>query len=482
MQSNSITKPVSNHNYTPLFRVCHEGGHDIEELLEGTNETISSLLNTSGYTSWEDFVKIGNKLFSKLDDTEIKKAAYYGVFAKEYGKFHNILTGLLTPAFMFYAQYKFIGKMLFKNSTYIYERVSKEKIILTIEFHESTPLPSRLWESYEEVYSLFPTFVGGKRARVKREESGNKCRFDINLTLNISPIQRLKNLYKYMQGTKSNLNLLAELHDSRLEIEKLNQELLVTNKELDLSRKLNNIILGSLGHDIKSPLQIIGLATNGIRKNFERNQIDRIESKLEKIERQITTITEISDSGKNLANQLSTANLKKVIGDKLIAKNLVLSTIQNYKVELSDKDIELDIIDNIKEDKYIFVNSVIFSNSIIANLLSNAIKFTPHRGNITIEMNANDSSFNFKVIDTGIGISPDQLQEVLKFESRTTTRGTSGEIGTGLGLSIVNELVTYYKGNIEIFSSQEENNTGTIVSITLPLYQDAVTKEESPRA
>jgi signal transduction histidine kinase len=72
-----------------------------------------------------------------------------------------------------------------------------------------------------------------------------------------------------------------------------------------------------------------------------------------------------------------------------------------------------------------------------------------------------------RVVDTGIGISLDDLPHIFERFYRVETQGTIP--GTGLGLSITQELVDLHGGQLSIASSP---GVGTIVAIYLPLIEE----------
>ncbi|MBM7035565.1 hybrid sensor histidine kinase/response regulator [Vibrio ulleungensis] len=102
---------------------------------------------------------------------------------------------------------------------------------------------------------------------------------------------------------------------------------------------------------------------------------------------------------------------------------------------------------------------------IVSNLLSNAIKFT-HNGSVQVDIKLTHTELDLKVTDTGIGMTKEQLSNVLKpfVQADSTISREYG--GTGLGLTIVDKIVTSMDGQIMIESIPD---VGTTVRVTLPL-------------
>ena len=105
---------------------------------------------------------------------------------------------------------------------------------------------------------------------------------------------------------------------------------------------------------------------------------------------------------------------------------------------------------------------------ILVNLVSNAIKFTPEKGRVTLSVkrNAQKGVLVLVVSDTGIGMSPSDLRDVMKPYRRLSGDRRSGEHGAGLGLSIVHKLVETLGATIQIDSTP---GRGTSVRIELPM-------------
>jgi signal transduction histidine kinase len=122
---------------------------------------------------------------------------------------------------------------------------------------------------------------------------------------------------------------------------------------------------------------------------------------------------------------------------------------------------------------------------VIRNLLNNAIKFTPSRGQITCECTVQTTSKARKaewpggdtlpsgpwaavrVVDTGVGISPEDLPRVFERFYRVERQGSIP--GTGLGLAISKELIELHGGQIAVASTQGQ---GSSFAIYVPLLEE----------
>jgi signal transduction histidine kinase len=116
---------------------------------------------------------------------------------------------------------------------------------------------------------------------------------------------------------------------------------------------------------------------------------------------------------------------------------------------------------------------------VLRNLLSNAIKFSHKGGEVQVEANLlpHQPMIQIRISDTGVGMQPETVQEILTTHVLTTRRGTHREKGTGLGLLISREFVAKHKGNFSIFSKPGQ---GTTILIEWPVATrpDTFTEKE----
>jgi signal transduction histidine kinase/ligand-binding sensor domain-containing protein/DNA-binding response OmpR family regulator len=109
---------------------------------------------------------------------------------------------------------------------------------------------------------------------------------------------------------------------------------------------------------------------------------------------------------------------------------------------------------------------------ILFNLLSNAFKFTLAHGEVSVSLNLSEGGqekfLEIKVADTGIGISPENKEQIFERFFQNDLPRTIANQGSGIGLSIAKEFVQIHRGTIQVDS---EPGKGTCFTIRLPLAE-----------
>lgn len=102
---------------------------------------------------------------------------------------------------------------------------------------------------------------------------------------------------------------------------------------------------------------------------------------------------------------------------------------------------------------------------ILYNLIGNAIKFT-ESGGILLQVLPKNSQVEIKIIDTGIGIRPEDIPNIFKSFEQIEGGSNRKYGGTGLGLSITKSLIEMHGGSIGV---QSEYGVGSTFTVTLPV-------------
>ncbi|WP_374664693.1 sensor histidine kinase [Acinetobacter sp.] len=142
--------------------------------------------------------------------------------------------------------------------------------------------------------------------------------------------------------------------------------------------------------------------------------------------------------------------------------NIVSNVLNSLAVK---KNIQLlnEVPDGLKI--YADINMV---TSVIQNLVSNALKFTytDGTGKVVLRACLASNGVRLSIQDTGLGMTPQQLEQLFDPKITVSAKGTSGEKGTGLGLILCKRFIEMNHGEISVESKQGE---GSLFQVTFPL-------------
>lgn len=102
---------------------------------------------------------------------------------------------------------------------------------------------------------------------------------------------------------------------------------------------------------------------------------------------------------------------------------------------------------------------------IVRNLITNAVKYNRPRGRVSVTLGFEGSDLHLVVSDTGVGMSPEEVDLAFTPYYRAPGVVTGGEEGTGLGLVILDQLVKLQGGRVQVDS---EKSLGTTFRVILP--------------
>ncbi|MCE1165783.1 MAG: PAS domain-containing sensor histidine kinase [Bacteroidetes bacterium] len=144
----------------------------------------------------------------------------------------------------------------------------------------------------------------------------------------------------------------------------------------------------------------------------------------------------------------------------------VLKVINLFMSQAIEK--KISIINGVHVNTFIHADQNMI-NSILQNLMSNSLKFTNPGGRVLIKTGTTKDGYNeISVTDTGIGISPENIDKLFKIDEHFSTVGTSNEEGSGLGLVLCKEMAEKNNGYMKIKSKKNE---GTTITFAVPIQK-----------
>src|SRR6185437_11337527 len=252
-----------------------------------------------------------------------------------------------------------------------------------------------------------------------------------------------------------------------------NRELELRNREVEHATQLKSKFLASMSHELRTPLNaIVGfsdLLAEQAPGQLNPKQLRFVQHIKQGSTHLLQLINDILDLSKIEAGQLEFRYEDFGIKDALPE---VLSTIRPLAMA---KNITLS--ESSTSGLSIYADRVRFKQ-VLYNLLSNAVKFTPNGGRVEIEACRMDQMVQVSVLDTGIGIRPDDHALVFE-EFRQVEGSTNAHEGTGLGLAISKRLVEEQGGTISL---ESELGKGSKFTVSFPIAERRSALKREPSA
>lgn len=115
---------------------------------------------------------------------------------------------------------------------------------------------------------------------------------------------------------------------------------------------------------------------------------------------------------------------------------------------------------------------------VLVNLLVNAVKYTPHGGEVQLSIEQEDDQVVIKIIDNGMGMSPQLLKRVFEPFVQGENTIDRAEGGMGVGLTLVKSLVELHEGTITAESGGLDN--GSSFTISIPISREQIVLASQP--
>lgn len=247
-------------------------------------------------------------------------------------------------------------------------------------------------------------------------------------------------------------------------------------KENQVNRA-ETIFLNSISHDIRTPLNvIIGYTALASAHVNEAQKVKRYLSKIQTASKHLLLlVNDVLDMSHIESGTLKLEHAPVYFPDVLEDLKSIVQT------DISAKQLEFHVDTKNMVHKNVITDKLRL-NQVLLNILENAVKYTRPGGKICFqiqELKGQEPEFakyEFRVKDTGIGMSEEFIAHIFEPFSREQTSTVSGIEGTGLGMAIVKKIVDRMGGTIMVRSRQGEG-TEVIVILKFKVSSQPVANE-----
>jgi len=230
----------------------------------------------------------------------------------------------------------------------------------------------------------------------------------------------------------------------------------LTNIKLKEQDRLKNEYISRVTHDIKGHLAAIQSCLDvvvnkmvGPLNEQQNNFIVRAHNRTKKLTTFVKTLIRLTQMRLRHEMDMKEFPLKETI-------QAALNSVQRNAEQKSIK-----ITSQISPDITTITGNQFSVEELIANLLLNAIKYTPKGNTVKVRASDGDGIVRIEIIDTGIGIPPDEIANIFDEFFRASNAKETVKDGTGLGLSIAKQIVERHHGTIDVTSRLNEGTTFT---------------------
>jgi len=264
-----------------------------------------------------------------------------------------------------------------------------------------------------------------------------------------------------IRDNEGNINNYVAIKENITEKKQMEEILVKSEKKLREANATKDKFFSIIAHDLKNPFNSIVGFSDLLLKNIDKYDKDKI----------LNFVKNINNSSKQafilLENLLLWARSQsgniEFYPTKNNLKNIIQENILLAENQANNKEIQIE--NHITDDYFVFCDKNMI-NTVIRNLLTNAVKFTTNKGKITTAIKLIENNYEVTISDTGVGISPENIDKLFRIDSKHQTLGTADEKGTGLGLILCKEFIEKHKGKIW---AESEKGKGSDFKFTLQI-------------
>jgi len=251
-----------------------------------------------------------------------------------------------------------------------------------------------------------------------------------------------------------------EIGDLAQSVEKMADFLKADIAKLREVDKLKSEFMMITSHNLRTPLTImqgyVDMAEDATTTEELKKIIKTIEESVVRLHLLAENVLTIStfEAGNTVLHK-----------DSVLAAEFINRVCSEFETLAKKKKLGWNFVNNVPDELKLPI-STNNMRSALGNLIDNAIKFTQSEGSVSVVSEIKDGQLVFKVSDSGVGISPDEIPKLFtKFHRGTSTLSYDYE-GVGIGLYLSKLIVEQHGGKVEV---QSVLRKGSVFTVYIPL-------------
>ncbi len=313
------------------------------------------------------------------------------------------------------------------------------------------------------------TLTGKKLQNVLHLLDKNNQELDLHELISSTKTSRASREWRIKYADESTVNLYTSIAPVRLGYgQKGMKGYVILLRDITREKSLEeerDEFISVVSHELRTPIAIAEGNIGNAEFIYEKSGIDNhdIKDAMNQAHVQIEFLA-------GLINDLATLSRAErgklqVDIESINAHELINDLLSNYQPQATSKGLQL--LSDPDPKLELLQSSKLYVREILQNFITNAIKYT-EKGSVTISAVSKDNGIEFRVTDTGIGISKTDQEKVFDKFFRSEDYRTRQSTGTGLGLYVTMKLARLIHAEVDL---QSELNKGSTFTIFIPNLQ-----------
>jgi len=349
----------------------------------------------------------------------------------------------------------------FKKAFEIFDFLNKEVLIEEdVLWNKSDLIEQKIitykgLEKYEDALNAYDEYVVLKDSLFQKNKENEIENIETNYALDKKEAENavLQSENQMIQSRSKLLSLIGLLLVGMLILGfYFYHKIRKNNRQLQRINDSKNQLFAILAHDLKGPARAFNNLSNKLSFLIKKNDSKRLLEVAEHFEKTGNQVNYMMDNLLNWA--ISQKDEFSHVPQRIDIHKQLESISKELEYILSSKNIKIE--NKIAEN----VNCLFDPNAfkvVMRNLLHNAIKFS--RIDSTIILEVNERQNILKIIDSGIGMPPELIEDIITEKPLESRIGTAEEKGNGIGLSTCIKLIHKNESKIKFESSEEKGTT-----------------------